>query len=174
VAHEHHGAARFCPACGTPLTWTDAPQPRQVCTGCGRFHHRDPKVGVGVVIIDGDDRLLLVRRGMEPGLGRWALPAGYLDAGEDPRAAAAREALEETGLEVSVGAIIDVYPGATGADASIFLSFEAEVVGGTLCAGDDADEAAFFPRAQLPDLVFDSTHAAAARLGASAGVARPR
>jgi len=164
VAHDQHSPARFCPACGAPLAWAGAPLAGQVCTGCGLVHHRDPKVGVGVVITDSAGRLLLVRRGMEPGLGRWALPAGYLDADEDPRAAAAREALEETGLQVDVGAVIDVYPGASGADASIFLSFEARVTGGTLAAGDDADDAAFFTREQLPDLVFDSTLAAAARL----------
>jgi len=48
-------------------------------------HHRDPKVGVGVVVHDEAGRLLLVRRAVDPGRGRWALPAGFVDAGEDPR-----------------------------------------------------------------------------------------
>lgn len=125
--------------------------------------HRDPKVGVGVVVRDESGRLLLVQRSMEPGQGRWALPAGYVDAGEDPRAAAVREAREETGLVVRAGRVIDVYTG-TGGGASFFLSFEAELLGGELVAGDDAAAVGFFGPEELPPLVFDSTHAAAALL----------
>lgn len=161
MAHGEHEAAAFCPSCGAPL----APGPggrHQVCTGCGRVHHRDPKVAVGVVVHDAQGRLLLVRRGGEPGRGRWALPAGFVDADEDPRAAAAREALEETGLVVRVGRVVDVYP--AGAGTSFFLSFQAEVVGGTLRAGDDAADAAFFAPDELPELAFASTLAAASAL----------
>lgn len=146
----------YCTACAAPLEHA-ARHP--VCTGCGRTHHRDPKVGVGVVAVQ-DGRLLLVRRGVEPGKGRWALPAGYVDAGEDPRAAAAREALEETGLVVRVGAVVDVYPSAaTGGHrgASFFIAFCAEVVGGRLAAADDALDAGFFGPGELPELAFEST-----------------
>jgi len=97
----------FCPWCGGALV-TDGRAQR--CTICDRTHHRDPKVGVGVVVRDTHGRLLLVRRGIQPGLGRWSLPAGYVDADEDPRAAAARECLEEAGLVVEVGAVCGVYP----------------------------------------------------------------
>jgi len=155
---------RFCTACAAALELAGR---HHVCTGCGRTHHRDPKVGVGVVVLDDRRRLLLVRRGVSPGKGRWALPAGYVDAGEDPRAAAAREALEETGLEVVVGRVVDVYPSvATGGHggASFFLAFEAEVVGGVLAAGDDALDAAFFGADELPEMAFPSTEDAAARV----------
>jgi len=170
VAEAHapggpHGLVRFCPECGAQLRAQGRVDgvPRQVCSGCGRVHHRDPKVGVGVVVHDEAGRLLLVRRAVDPGRGRWALPAGFVDAGEDPRAAAAREAREETGLLLRVGAVIDVY--AAGGGASFFLAFAAEVVGGGLLAGDDADEAGFFGADALPPLVFDSTLAAARALG---------
>ena len=150
----------FCSACAAPLDGT-TPHPR--CTGCGRTHFRDPKVGVGVVVRDDDGRLLLVRRGVEPGKGRWALPAGYVDADEDPRAAAAREAREETGLEVEVGAVVDVWPGTGDGGASFFLAFSAVVTGGQLAASDDALEAGWFGRDALPDLAFASTRAVAER-----------
>ena len=125
------------------------------------MHFRDPKVGVGVVVHDDQGRLLLVRRGVEPAAGKWALPAGFVNADEDPRAAAQREALEETGLEVVVGKVIDAYPGEPGDGVTFFLSFEAEVVGGTLAAGDDATEVGFFALDALPELAFESTRYAA-------------
>ena len=134
-----------------------------MCTACGGTHFRDPKVGVGAVVHDAQGRLLLVRRGVAPEKGRWALPAGYVDADEDPRDAAAREVLEETGLVVEVGDVVDVYTG-TGGGASFFLAFRAYVVGGTLAAADDALDAGFFPLDALPDLAFESTRAAVADL----------
>jgi 8-oxo-dGTP diphosphatase len=158
---HHHQAARFCPSCGGPLPEVAAPGTPQRCEQCGRLHFRDPKVGVGVVVHDESGRLLLVRRGVEPGAGKWALPAGFVDAGEDPRDAARREALEETGLEVVVGAVIDSYPGEPGSGVTFFLSFEAAVVGGTLQAGDDATDVGFFAPDALPELAFSSTQFAA-------------
>lgn len=151
----------YCSACAGRLDHTGR---HPVCTACGRTHHRDPKVGVGVVAVQ-DGRLLLVRRGVPPGKGLWALPAGFVDAGEDPREAAAREAYEETGLRVEVGRVVDVYPSTvTGGHpthghrgASFFLAFEARVVGGTLAAADDALDAAFFGPDDLPELAFEST-----------------
>ena len=144
----------FCTACAAPL---DDARPHPVCTGCGRTQFRDPKVGVGVVARDERGRLLLVRRGVGPGKGLWALPAGFVDADEDPRRAAAREAHEETGLHVEVGAVVDVYPVPGRGGASFFLAFAAEVVGGTLAAGDDALDAGFFDVDHLPELAFEST-----------------
>lgn len=154
---------QFCSACGGRL---DHSGRHPVCTACGRTHHRDPKVGVGVVVVQ-DGRLLLVRRGVPPGKGLWALPAGYVDAGEDPRQAAAREAYEETGLQVRVGRVVDVYASTVPGHhrgASFFLAFEAELVGGTLAPADDALDAGFFGPDDLPDLAFESTRDAAARV----------
>jgi ADP-ribose pyrophosphatase YjhB (NUDIX family) len=126
--------------------------------------YRDPKVGVGIVAHDADGRILLVRRAVSPAEGRWALPAGFVDADEDPRETARREALEETGLEVIVGRVIDVYAGEPGSGVTFFLAFAAEIVGGHLHAGDDASEAGFFAADQLPEIAFDSTRDAVSRL----------
>ena len=115
-------------------------------------------MGVGVVVRDPRGRLLLVQRGIDPRRGEWALPAGFLDEGEDPRAAAARECREETGLDVAVGELLGLFPAA--GDTSFFLSFAASVTGGVLAAGDDATDARFFGPDELPTLAFDSTRAA--------------
>lgn len=158
---------RYCTWCAGPL---DVAPRHPVCTACGRVHFRDPKVGVGVVVLDDDGRLLLVRRGVGPGKGLWALPAGFVDAGEDPREAAARETLEETGLVVEVGAVVDVYPtGGASGGASFFLAFEACVTGGVLAAADDALDAGFFGADDLPELAFPSTVDAAARVRGGRG-----
>jgi 8-oxo-dGTP diphosphatase len=161
MAHDHGHAPRFCAACGGRLAEPATLGEPQKCESCDRLQFRDPKVGVGVVVHDVEGRLLLVRRGVEPAAGKWALPAGFLNHDEDPRDAARREALEETGLEVAVGRVIDVYPGEPGSGVTFFLSFEAEVIGGTLCAGDDATEAGFFALDALPDLAFASSFHAA-------------
>jgi len=146
---------RFCLACGGPTALPEGSRPVARCTRCGRRHHLDPKVGVGAVVRDDQGRLLLVRRGVPPGKGLWALPAGYVDADEDPRDAAAREVTEETGLTVRCGDVVDVYPG--GGGASFFLAFEAVLTGGVLAAADDALDAGWFALDALPELAFAST-----------------
>lgn len=135
---------------------------RRVCVGCRRIHYNDPKIAVGVAVFR-DDALLLVRRRMEPGRGRWALPGGWVDAGQDPRDAAAREALEEAGVVVEVGDIVDAFLNPPADGGALFLLFTAQWVRGDAVAGDDADDARFFIRDQLPPLAFASTQAAVAR-----------
>lgn len=105
-----------------------------------------------------DGKVLLVRRGIEPHQGRWSLPAGFVDADEDPRRAAQREAFEETGLDVETTGVLDVFAGREhpiGAD--IVLVFTARVRGGELRPGDDADAVAYFSPDDLPELAFEAT-----------------
>jgi 8-oxo-dGTP diphosphatase len=135
---------------------------RRSCTNCGRIHYPDPKVAVGVATFR-DGRLLLVRRRMEPGRGRWSLPGGFVDAGEDPRAAAARECREEAGIEVRVGAVIDVFANPPADGGALFVLFNAAWVSGEAVGGDDCDDAGFFGRDELPPLAFASTAAVVAR-----------
>jgi ADP-ribose pyrophosphatase YjhB (NUDIX family) len=146
--------ATYCPACAAPL---DTSRPHPVCTGCGRTHFRDPKVGVGVVARDELGRLLLVQRAVTPGKGLWALPAGFVDADEDPRAAARPGGARGDRSGRAGGRRHRRLPGPGPGGASFFLAFEAEVVGGTLAAADDALDARFFAADELPELAFDST-----------------
>ncbi len=73
-----------------------------------RDYPERPIIGVGAVIVDGD-RGLLVRRATEPLKGEWSVPGGMLELGEKLREGTAREALEETGLQVAVGEVLDVF-----------------------------------------------------------------
>ena len=160
TAPEH---VRFCPACGAAMTSLEVHGiPRRVCTECRQIHYADPKVAVGVAVFR-DDRLLLVRRVMEPGRGRWTVPGGYVDIGEDPRAAAAREVAEEAAVEVEVGDVLDVFANPPEEGSTLFVLYSGRWVSGEPTAGDDADGAAFFARDELPPLAFSSTAAAVAR-----------
>jgi len=102
--------------------------------------------------------VLLVRRTQEPGRGRWSLPAGFVDAGEDPAVAAVRECREETGLEVELEGLFELAAGrAHPRGADVVIVYLARVRGGSLTAADDADAAAFFGPDDLPELAFDTT-----------------
>lgn len=148
----------FCPRCSSAVAKEERfGKIRPTCPQCGWIHFEDPKVAAAV-LIEQDGRVLLVRRTMEPFRGLWTLPAGFVDAGEDPAQAAVRECLEETGLTVRVTRVLDVVPGREherGAD--FIIVYHAEVAGGILNPADDADAAEWFTRDHLPPLAFRAT-----------------
>jgi 8-oxo-dGTP diphosphatase len=130
---------------------------RETCPQCRWIHYEDPKVAAGVLVIR-DHQVLLVRRVMEPYVRMWTIPAGFVNAHEDAREAAARECLEETGLTVKVQDLFDVLYGREhprGAD--LLLVYRAEIEQGSLSAADDVDEAGWFELDSLPPLAFEST-----------------
>jgi ADP-ribose pyrophosphatase YjhB (NUDIX family) len=124
---------------------------RPACPACGQVHYDDPKVAVGVVAAR-DGMILLTRRNHEPKMGCWSFPSGFVDAYEDVVAAAAREAWEETGIRVTVGALLGVYqdPGSR----VIFLAYAAEAGPGDPVVGEECMDVRFFPADALPDLAF--------------------
>jgi ribosomal protein S27AE len=82
-AHTYH----FCPRCGGALErrLLKATEPeRLVCTRCGFVFYIDPKIAVGTIIKTPADRLVLVKRAIDPGYGKWVVPGGYVDRGETP------------------------------------------------------------------------------------------
>ncbi len=148
----------YCIRCGTPTRaefhfGADRPS----CPACGWIFFADPKVAAAV-LVEEDGKVLLTRRVNEPYQRMWSLPAGFIDANEDPAQAAVRECFEETGLKVRITGLLDVIAGKEHAHGADFvIVYRAEVIGGTLQAGDDADEAAFHSRSSLPPLAFRVT-----------------
>ncbi|MFD0901097.1 NUDIX hydrolase [Actinomadura sediminis] len=108
---------------------------------------------VGAIVRDRDGRLLLVLRGRPPGAGRWSVPGGRVEPGEDDAAAVARELLEETGLRVRAGALVGTVERAgPGGVVYEIHDYAATVLGGTPRAGDDAADVRWVAPAELPDL----------------------
>ena len=149
---------RFCPACGSAVEPRLAfGRERPVCPACGRVHFIDPKVAAAV-LVEHQGRILLCRRAVMPEQGRWTLPAGFVEADEDPRLAAERECLEETALMVRAGELLDVIGGREHPrGASIVIVYGAGLLGGELQAADDVDEVRFFGPDELPRLAFAAT-----------------
>ncbi|MCC7362587.1 MAG: NUDIX hydrolase [Anaerolineales bacterium] len=162
--------ANYCLRCGHALEVRPAAGAlRPVCPQCGRVHFFDPKVAVGV-IVERAGRLLLIQRRGEPEMGKWSIPAGFVDAGEDPARAAEREGWEETGLKLQVTALVEVYGRQSPTEgADIFIIYRAAVVGGALAPGDDAAAAEYFGPEHLPELAFASTRRVVARWQAHGG-----
>jgi ADP-ribose pyrophosphatase YjhB (NUDIX family) len=148
----------FCPRCGTAVNREQLyGQLREVCPNCKWIHFIDPKVAAAVLVTR-NQRVLLVRRATEPFRGLWTLPAGFINGGEDPAEAAARECLEETGLSVRVLRVYDIVAGREhprGAD--FVIVYQAEVLSGEMKAEDDADAVEWFGRENLPELAFRAT-----------------
>ena len=155
---------RFCPLCGNKVEEREAfGAIRPVCPACDFIHFQDPKVAAGV-LVESEGKVLLVKRINVPMQGKWTLPAGFVDGQEDPRSTAVRECLEETGLEVEIIDLVDVFYGLEHSrGASIVIFYRGRIVGGVLAAGDDADAVAFFGVDNLPPLGFQATEQVLAR-----------
>jgi len=154
---------RFCPYCSKPLVRRNAfGATRPVCPNCGFVQFLDPKVAV-IGLVTSDGRVLLVRRGVDPERGRWALPGGFMDAGEMPEQALKRELMEEVGLEINIEELVGIYPMVPRRRIAggIVLAYRATPAQGDCPAleqNDDVDEASWFAAGEIPaDVAFESS-----------------
>lgn len=144
---------KFCPSCGTPLeTRILHGHERPACPACGFVHYAGPKVAVGVIIAQSTG-LLLNRRAIDPGKGRWSFPSGYVDLGESTASAAIREVKEETGYDVRLDGLVGVY--STPARPVVFVVYAGVVVGGAPVPCDEVEEVGLFAADALPCLAFE-------------------
>lgn len=155
---DPHSEINFCLRCGSALVKAERfGRLRPACSDCGWIYFADPKVAAAALIVQ-SDKVLLVRRAMNPQRGLWTLPAGFVDADEDPLRAIERECLEETGLHIRVTGLVDVLARQEHSrGANIVIVYRAEIVDGDMRPSDDVDAVAFFPLNDLPDLAFSTT-----------------
>ncbi len=99
--------ARFCPRCGQ-LAKVEFPQ-RITCSHCGYAAYYNPKPVAAAIPLDDRGRVILLRRGFDPGRGRWTFPGGFVDLGESVPDAAHRETEEELGIAIELGDLVGVY-----------------------------------------------------------------
>jgi ADP-ribose pyrophosphatase YjhB (NUDIX family) len=162
MSHAYEDEYRFCPRCAGPLSarsLKDGEPDRLVCAACEYVFYLDPKVAACTIcMVDGG--IVPLRRAIEPQLGKWVFPGGFVDRGEQVTDAAVRETLEEVNLRVGISGILDAYsfPGSP----VVVIVYAAEVLGGDLAAGDETLEVRVFAPEELPwdELAFDSTRAA--------------
>ena len=115
-----------------------------------------PVVSVGAVVIDGS-RVLLVKRGQEPLKGRWSLPGGVVETGEELHAAVVREVREETGLDVDVGSVVEVLDRISRDETGrvefhyVIIDYACRATGGSLAHATDVDDARWVERGDLSD-----------------------
>jgi 8-oxo-dGTP diphosphatase len=145
----------FCPRCGTRnnINPDDNGEVRAICPACAYVSYRDPKCAA-VTFITRGDHLLLVQRKYDPGKGKWGLPGGFIEFGEDPQHTARREVYEETGLDVTLTGLLDVFYVENGV---ITIAYAGRATRGEPIAADDVQAAGWFTRSTLPTLVFLST-----------------
>ncbi|TDA40067.1 MAG: NUDIX hydrolase [Candidatus Methanomethylicota archaeon] len=122
-----------------------------------REYPERPLVGVGVILVK-DRQILLVKRGHEPNKGMWSIPGGLIKLGETAEEAAIREVREETGLEVSIGAVAGVFNVIIKDSDSkikyhyVIIDYFGEVVGGMLRPGTDVTDARWFWLDEIGDV----------------------
>jgi len=153
---------RFCPSCGGRLeaqVIKEGEPERLVCGRCGFVFYLGPKLVAGA-IAELDGGIVLIQRSIEPGYGRWTFPGGFVERGEIVENAAAREMLEETGLEIEVGGIVGLYT-YEGQIPAIAV-FAAKVLGGEPAPLDETLDVKSFSRDELPwsEMAFPSTERA--------------
>jgi ADP-ribose pyrophosphatase YjhB (NUDIX family) len=148
----------FCSHCGAPVRLGIPPDehlPRHLCDTCGTIHYQNPKLVVGC-IAEWRDQILLCRRAIEPRLGWWTLPAGFMENAETTPQAAARETLEEANARVEIDALFTLYnlPHIN----QVHLFFRARLLDLDFFPGTESLEVALFAENHIPwkDMAFAS------------------
>ncbi len=154
--------AKYCTQCGGDIkVHQEDDRQREVCIKCGKVFYHNPLPVAASVILNEDREVLLVKRKNLPLRGKWCLPIGFAETGETIGQAARRELQEEAGLEGRILRLLDAdsYESDFYGDLLI-VTFEMEVIGGTVRPGDDAEEVRYYPLKWLPPLAFPSNEKA--------------
>jgi len=142
---------KFCSHCGSSSLELRIPEgdtlPRHVCADCATIHYQNPKVVVGCLPVHAD-RVLLCKRAIEPRLGLWTLPAGFLENGETLAAGALRETLEEANARVELGELYTVI--SLPHISQIYVMFRSRLVDLDFGPGPESLEVRLFAEEEIP------------------------
>jgi 8-oxo-dGTP diphosphatase len=148
---------KFCPKCGAKLklSWIED-EKRLACPECHWVIYENPLPSSAALVRNKKGEILLVKRGKEPGKGKWALPSGFIEIDETPEKACLRELKEETGLKGKIARLVGVYSQKSLLYRNvIIIGYEVEARGNP-SPGSDSLKAEFFPLGNLPDIPFSS------------------
>ena len=152
-AMHGHGQFRYCPNCAHEMAPTEIEgKTLSACSSCGYVQYHDPKVAAGVLLSDGEGRVLLMQRGHNPRKGLWSYPSGYVDAGETVENAAVRETREEVQVEVRLDGLLGVY--SQEGDRVILVLYRGIIVSGDPHPGSESMAVDYFHPESLPELAF--------------------
>jgi ADP-ribose pyrophosphatase YjhB (NUDIX family) len=148
----------FCSNCGSSVEFkipAGDHLPRHVCSSCGTVHYKNPLLVLGCVP-EWHGKILLCRRAIEPRLGFWTVPAGFMENGETLQAAAARECYEEAVAKVDIGSLLAVVS-VTGAN-QVHVMFRAKLLQPDFAPGPESLEVGLYEEAEIPwgELAFPS------------------
>lgn len=148
---------KYCPKCRSALRLKKVDsEDRLVCPECHWVNYENPLPSATALVKNERNEILLVKRGVEPGKGKWALPSGFIEIDETPERACLRELKEETGLEGKILRLIGVYSQKSIIYKNVLIiGYEVEAKGDP-SPGSDSLRADFFPSDSLPDIVFSS------------------
>lgn len=147
----------YCPYCATELEYREiGGKERPFCACCETGFFEDPKLAVAVVI-EQKGKVALQRRTIDPGLGLWTFPSGYVDRGEPVEEAAIREAWEEVGVRVRLNRLLGLYSSA--GETVVLAVYVATPESGSLESRDENDAVGFFGPDELPPLAFPNDQA---------------
>ncbi len=149
---------KYCPRCRTEMGDREAyGRVRRVCPNCRFVQFIDPKVGAAVLALTPDQRVLLVKRGVDPAQGSWCLPGGFMEIGETPQEAARRECEEESGYQVEITELLDVFYYEDYRGSGVLIMYKGHVTDGAARPGEDVKAVGLFGPDDLPaDIAFDS------------------
>jgi 8-oxo-dGTP diphosphatase len=148
---------KYCPNCGLKSRLKKIEgRERVVCFECGWVHYENPLPSAAALVRNERGEVLLVKRGVEPGRGKWALPSGFIEIDETPEKACLRELEEETGLKGEIMRLIGVYSQKSLTYKNVLIIGYEVKAWGNLSPGSDSLSADFFPPDKFPEIAFSS------------------
>ena len=143
---------QYCRQCGSSVEHRvpddGDTRPRAVCPACQTIHYENPLNVVGTIPVLADGRVLLCKRNIEPQLGKWTLPAGFMELGETTSQGAARETDEEAGAQFEIGALFSLMN--VPRVGQVHMYYRATLLSDQFNPGVETMEARLFSEAEVP------------------------